>query len=307
MRNVPPPVYDYQIEELVKHYKKAADQIKRELENLAFSDMSNANSRAALAHIAEILAELDEEANAWVAANISIAAREGVARTILALGVVKTMEEAEKIVKFNRINEEMVKAVVADTYQDLVAITQNMDRKSRAAVRKAVSEAMREQYALGINGQRTIRREMLVKFKDALGNAVDSAIVDAAGRTWKAETYIRMVSAEKMNQAHMEATMNEALERGAYYGVISSHGARDACRYHEGRIVKLIEDAEGDYPTVEALRSTNQIFHVRCRHQVNPFRRLDRLPESVREKANNQDEIGRKALAAGGRNPKIET
>ncbi len=47
-------------------------------------------------------------------------------------------------------------AAVADTQSDLLAITQNVDRKTRAAVRKAVSDSMRLNMTKGTNGRRSI-------------------------------------------------------------------------------------------------------------------------------------------------------
>jgi len=86
---------------------------------------------------------------------------------------------------------------------------------------------------------------------------------------------VDMVSRTKMMRMTMDATINEAVDREAYYGVISSHGARDACRNWEGKIVKLVADAPGDYPYYGNL-PTREIFHPRCSHVISPVRRPDR-------------------------------
>ena len=44
-----------------------------------------------------------------------------------------------------------------------------------------------------------------------------------------------------------ESARNEGIDRGANYAVITSHGATDACKFHEGKIVKLVADAPGNY------------------------------------------------------------
>jgi hypothetical protein len=302
-KELPAPSYEYEIEQLVSYYKRAVRDILRELESVDLTDFQRANALAVLKDIADILAELDDNATAWVEENIPKAALDGVARAIVALGVAETLDEARTIAKFNKLNRELVKAVVADTQSDLLAVTQNMNRKVKAAVRQAVAESMRSNMTRGINGRKTISADIVVEMRKRLGKAVNTGIIDAAGRRWKPEDYVDMVTRTKMMFAHNEATRNEAISRGAYYAIISSHGAVDACRFHEGRIIKLTPDAPGDYPTFEQLRETGQIWHPRCRHVYTVFRSIDRLPDSVREKAEKQAELGNKAIATGKRNP----
>jgi hypothetical protein len=302
-KELPAPSYEYEIEQVVSYYKRAVRDILRELESVDLTDFQRANAQAVLKDIADILTELDENAAAWVEENIPKAALDGVARAIVALGVVETLEEAKTIANFNKLNRELVKAVVADTQSDLLAVTQNMNRKVKAAVRQAVAESMRSNMTRGINGRKTISADIVAEMRKRLGKAVNTGIIDAAGRRWKPEDYVDMVTRTKMMFAHNEATRNEAISRGAYYAIISSHGAVDACRFHEGRIIKLTPDAPGDYPTFEQLRETGQIWHPRCRHVYTVFRSIDRLPDSVREKAEKQAELGNKAIATGKRNP----
>lgn len=305
MRNVPKPNFKYNATRLVKLYKRAAEDIMREIERSDLTQYS-ANSRALLADISEIIVDLDDNAEKWVKENIPKSAREGVARSLVTLEIASSMEEAEKIVKFNKINRELVQAAVADTYQDIAYVTQNINRKTKAGLRKAFADTIREQYTQGVTGLQTIKRETLNKMYSDLEGLTRTGITDAAGRKWRAETYVEMVAQEKMNQAYFEANTNEAIARGAFYGIISSHGATDACRYHEGRIVKLTEDAPGDYPTVEELEATGQIFHINCGHHVSTLRNLDILPASVLDKAEKQARLGEKAVSEGGRNPDVE-
>lgn len=305
-REIPDPSYEYEVAQLVEAYKRAINEIQRELERLNLTDISRANAQATLAEIASILAALDEESAAWVALHIPMAVRNGAARTLVALGPASNIEQAQKIVKFNRLNRELVAANVADTQADLLAVTQNINRRVRAAVRSATAESMRANMAKGITGRRTISRDILSGIRGRLADTADQAIIDAAGRRWKTEVYVDMLTRTKLANTTVEATRNEAVEREAYYGVISSHGAKDACRYHEGRIIKLIPEAPGPYPTYEQLRATGQIFHCNCRHTVSPFRKIENLPARVREKAEKQQVIGNKAISTGKRNPSQE-
>jgi hypothetical protein len=268
---IPDPNYDRDINVLVTAYKRAILAIATELSRLDLSDISRAHAKAALAEVAAILRDLNAESAAWVAEYIPKAATDGVARAIVELGVASTLVEAEKIVKFNRINRELVASALADTQADLLAVTQNIDRRVRIAVRQATAESFRANMAAGINGRRTINADILARIKQTLGHATDTGIIDSAGRRWKPEVYVDTVTRTKLNAAHRDATSNEAIGRGVYYAQISSHGAKDACRNWEGRIVKLTPDAPGDYPYVGDL-PRREIFHPRCRHVLSPIR-----------------------------------
>lgn len=272
MPMIPPdPTYDRDINILIRAYKASLIDIVGELDRLELTDMSRANSQAALAEVAKTLASLNAESAEWVKTYIPKAATDGVIQAIIGLGVTDTVEEAAKIAKFNRLNREFVATAIADTQADLLAVTQNIDRKVRVAVRQATADAMRANLAKGVNGRRTISRDILTQMKSTLGDSVNTGIIDAAGRRWKPETYVEMVTRTKMAQTHRETTMNEALGRGAMYARISHHGAKDACRNYEGMIVKLTPDAPGNYRYIGDL-PRREIFHPRCRHTITPVR-----------------------------------
>lgn len=253
---IPEPVYDYEIERLVRAYKNAIAAILAELDRIDIANMSRALSAAALVEVTKILRDLNEESAAWVAENIPQAVRDGLLTALISLDV----EDAEKVAKFSRINRELVAAAVADTQADLLAVTQNVERRVRTAVRQVTAESMRANLAKGVNGRRTISADILAGLRKKLGDSVNTGIIDAAGRRWRPEVYVDMVARTKLSSAHRDATINEALGRGAMYGRISRHGATDACRFWEGRIIKLVRDAPGDMPYVGDL-PRREIFH----------------------------------------------
>lgn len=298
-----PPDYDRDISRLVAAYKRAVREIQRELAQLDPASIDRAIAQATLAEIARILSSLNEESAAWVAAVLPEAARSGVARTLLAQGVARTAAEARTLVRFNRANQAMLNAAIQDTQADLLAVTQNVERRVRAAVREAMAESMRANMARNITGRRTISRDTLEGIRQRLGRAADSGIVDAAGRRWRPEVYVETVTRTKLMQVDIDAATNEAVQRGTMYGIISTHRATDACRYHEGRIIKLTPEAPGDYPTYAELKATNQIFHPNCRHTITPVRDIERLPADVRQRAERQAARGNAAVATGKRNP----
>jgi hypothetical protein len=284
-RQVPQPEYDYEISRLVRYYQQAVRDILVQLERVDLTNATKANQRAVLADIAKVLSQLDVNASAWVEANIPIAAREGVASTLVTLGLAQTFDEAMKVVEFNRLNRHMIETAVADTQNDLLQITQNMDRKIKTAIRQSVAEVMRSNMSQGINGRKTISREILSELRKQLGDSVNTGIVDQAGRRWKPETYAEMVTRTKMMRTRMDATINEAVGREAYYGTVSRNGSKhEECRVWEGKIVKLVREAPGDYPYIGDLRNQSRgLFHPNCQHQVLPVRDPNLLPQSIKD------------------------
>lgn len=292
---VPEPKYNYEVDQLSAYYQEAIQDILVELDRVDMDNFRRANAKATLASISEILSELDDKSKAWVERNIPKAARDGVINTIVSLGVAQTVEEAAKIASFSRLNKEMVAAAVADTQADLLAVTENVGRKTKAAVRKAVSDSMRYHMTRGENGRRTIAADI----RKTLQKSVETGIIDAARRRWRPEVYADMAVRTKMMETYREATTNEAIKRNVYYAVISSHGAKDACRYHEGKVMKLTEDAPGNYPTYDQLKASGEIWHPNCRHSYAPIRDIGLLPDSVRDSAEKQAERGNSALSTG--------
>ncbi|MCD9024323.1 phage minor capsid protein [Cohnella silvisoli] len=267
MSKITEPTYDYQIGKLTAAYKAAITSILAELNRMDVTEMSRANSSAALAEVATILSGLNAESAAWVAENIPLAARDGVVNALTSLKI----ENPGAAPQFNRMNSEMVKAAVADTQSDLLAVTQNVERRVRSAVRQVTGESMRANTAAGIIGRRTISRDILDGLRKKLGDSVNTGIIDAAGRRWRPEVYVEMVTRTKMAITHREATVNEAIDRDVLYGRISRHGAKDACANWEGKYVKLVPDATGPFPYIGDL-PRREIFHPNCKHLVSPMR-----------------------------------
>ncbi|MEH6941671.1 phage minor capsid protein [Bacillus sp. JJ722] len=270
-KQIPTPNYDYDVAILREYYEKAMRDIERELLRLNTSDFERAQVVATLAEIKKILTELNGNTASWTDVYLPKAAEDGVAYTLVSLGLAPTIEEARNIVKFNKLNRELIKVIVADTQDDLLKVTQNVDRKVRITIRQVTAEVLRSKNAKGVNGTASLTREILKR----LDSATKTGIIDASGRRWRPEVYAEMVVRTKMMEAHRESTINEAVGRGVYYGVISSHSAKDACAKWEGKIVKLVPDAPGDYPYIGNL-SRREIFHPNCKHVVSPVRKPER-------------------------------
>lgn len=267
MREAPRPNYDYDVKKVVKAYERALKDVQRELNSLFLTEFERAQVVTVEENIRNILSDIAKYSDEWASVTMTKSAHEGVASTIYSLGLTSTYAEALAIAKFNTVNRRYVAAAIADTQSDLLAMTQNIERQAKLAIRKATAEAMRYKLTSGINATQDISREI----RQRIINATDVAILDARGRRWKVGHYADMLARTKLMEAHKEATINEALAEESYYGRISRHGATDACRHWEGKIVKLVADADGDYPYIGDL-PRREIFHNCCKHRITPLR-----------------------------------
>lgn len=267
MPEAPQPNYEYDVKRLVKAFEQAVKDVQRELDVLFLTDFERAQIIAVEKSIRNILSDMTKYGDEWASVTITTAATEGIASSIYALGLASTFKDALKVVKFNTTNKRLVDAAVADTQADLLAVTQNIERQAKLAIRKATAEAMRYKLTRGINATQDISKEI----RQRIVKATDVAIIDARGNRWKVGNYADMLARTKMMHAHREASINEALSESSLYGRISRHGANDACSKYEGKIVKLVADAPGDYPYIGDL-PRNEIFHPNCKHLVTPLR-----------------------------------
>lgn len=281
-REMPTPTYDYEISILVGYYEDALRDLQRELSRIDLNTYQRANIISVQNEVRKILQELDENAAAWVANQIPIAVQDGITRTLISLEVATTIAEATEIMKFNRLNNELIKTIVADTQSDLMQISQNIDRRVRNTIREVTAEVLRSNVTKGINGRKALTSDIVTNLRAKLGDSVNTGIIDTSGRRWNPKIYAEMVVRTKTATAHREAMLNESLSRKAYYGVISRHGAHDACRLYEGKIVKLTPDAPGGYPYMHDL-PRREIFHPNCKHLVTPIRKLDYLPNELKQ------------------------
>ena len=274
MNEIPETEYDYEVGIIRKYFEDSLREIELTLMGLAASSFTTAQAIATIAEIKLILKLLDDNVKDWTKIYLEQAVKDGVARSIYSQGLTSTYKEAQEIVKFSRLNRELVKAAVADTQSDLLQVTQNVERRTRIAIREATAHSMRSNMTQGVVAVRSIQGDIL----QSLDAATKNGIIDAAGRRWKPEVYTEMVARTKLFSAQREGTMNDAAERGILYVRVSAHGAKDACRFYEGKILKLVPDAPGDFTYIGSI-PRRDLFHPNCKHRLtpvrNPFRELD--------------------------------
>jgi hypothetical protein len=270
--------FDKEIESLVAQYRHAADLIVAKLEAGSRYALSTKKQRVLLAEILAILDRLDAESRAWVDKHIPTAWRAGQATALVGIGEAATFAKAADIVSgIGMVNEDMVKAIVSDTHEDLLAATNNMRVKAKRAVRNAIIPHTR---LASITGEKA--KSVAKRASDDV-RAARVATVDVAGRRWSPEVYTRVIVKTKLAQAHREGATEQAVAYGFDLARISAHGAKDACRNFEGALLSLTGATAG-YRTVAELKASGLIFHPQCRHVISPLNPA-LMPESEREKA----------------------
>lgn len=300
------PSYEENVGRFVSIYKKALLRLRKELDAVDVTALTQASTYALIRNMQAELLKVDKESLEWVKENIPLSMKDGIADSLVALEYVETREEALKIVRFNQANAMLLAKATQDTFKDVLAITQNMNKHFVKEIRKVTADVLAENIAMRNQVQITSKEmtERIKELQDKLRNSMDVAIVDRGNRKWSVEHYTEMMARTKMTQLHSESCSNEAISRGAYYATISFNAStKDACRYHQGRIVKLTNEAEGNYPTVDQLKMSGQIFHPNCKHHIIPLRDASLLSHWETSLAEKQQAIGDRALEAGGRNP----
>lgn len=288
MRDIPPIRYKKDAKVMADLYRKAHLQIVKELVGHIETASSERyiQQEASLARQLEIvLKDLDSAVMPEVERFISESHKQGQARTVLALGDAKTLQEATKGVSFSLFARQSVNRMLEDTFQDVLALTNRTDIRVKKAIRDASGEIMRNN-AIQQIGYDTSRKQLMDRLlKEGFSKRVTKdfkGVTDSAGRKWRLNSYVDMLVHTKMSQAYNEGIRTEGIERGTDLAMISSHGAKDACSNYEGMVISMTGATAG-YLTYDDLRDSNQIFHPNCGHTLTPLRDITLLPQALQD------------------------
>lgn len=269
------PDYDYRVNELLAFFDESRSEIEQLIAKLPEEKRIN---RATLVvyskQIDAIVSQLNERGLVWAETAMTEAATEGVADALMSLNLATSHAEAIALATMGATNEKMLFALISDTQDDILGVTQNMSRQSKKLIRGVFTDELRAQRAKGNNSYAELKKLLNQSLARQKQQGIDITIIDNGGRRWKQRDYLDMLVQTKMMHAHKESTITRALEEGTQYGRITRHGAKDACSRWEGKIVKLDPDAPGDYPYYGDLPN-REIFHPRCKHRVLPVHILD--------------------------------
>lgn len=171
-------------------YKDAIREIRTTILTLDLAKPTRANEQAVLSTVVHTIAVLNEMSSDWVAKHLPAA--------------------IEKVTTLNEINESMVASVIADTQADLLAVTQNIERRARMAVRQVFADSMRSSMFSG----KEISADTLKAMRKTLSDAVSGGIITTDGQRWKPEGYVDALIQRKFAEAERQAIDNDALIDG---------------------------------------------------------------------------------------------
>lgn len=288
-REIPPIKYDKDIERLVRLYKRSYTGIMQELIRLLETDSWHilvAQEASLVKQLTLILSELDADVAPLLEELLKKSHVAGQAQAIISLGDATTLAEASAGASMSMFAKQSVNKMLEDTFEDVLALTNRTEKKIKQEVRDISGEVMRIN-AIQQIGYDTTRKEIMQKLlKKGFSKKITKdfkGVTDSAGRRWKLDSYVNMLVKTKIQQAYSEGVRTESIERGTDLAVISSHGAKDACKHFEGMVISMTGATKGLY-TYDELRRSNKIFHPHCKHTITPLRSVELLPASLREK-----------------------
>ena len=160
-------------------------------------------------------------------------------------------------------NEEYVNQMFKDNFTHIAAQASSMTEAVKNELRQDSAKIFRMAAIKGIS-----RKNAYKELKaEILGKDPTFKFTDKKGRQWSAENYLDMMTKTVMMNAGRESYINTLINEGQDLVIVSMHGAKDACKNWEKRVLSLTGATKG-YPTIEEARASGEIFHPRCNHSV---------------------------------------
>jgi hypothetical protein len=308
--NIPPtPNYTKDINRLKKHYKDAflkTIALVSSLNGIDGKAQQQAILESQLRQMQVVMNELDTELGSWTEETLTTAYENAWVSAAVTTGIAKDLIEARQMVQFSAIKTHQMKAIVEDTFEDLLLANNRMRKEATKLIREIVADKMRQEIMMQ-KGYRDTKTTVLnsiasdERLKELLQKRVFVGIVDKSGRHWDMSTYVDTVVRTKFSQTQIQASTDFVTEH--YDGdavtdlaMISSHGAKDSCKSFEGMIVSLEGRTRG-YTTLADVRASGLIFHPRCMHIVNPIGNERALSPAQLAKHNSMQGKADKAMA----------
>lgn len=197
------------------------------------------------------------------------------------------------------LDEAKINQLIADTMTDLAAATDNTEMYIKQIIRGVFSEGMGMK-AIQNFGQEQVIAELTSKLAEkGLSKTTLTegfiGLVDKAGKKWNLKDYVDVVVKTKLMDADNEANRSAGAINNYDLAVISSHGATDDCSKWEGCIISMNGMTEG-YITYEEVKATNECFHPRCQHHLQPVRDVSLVHDRILKEHNKKIKENRETV-----------
>jgi hypothetical protein len=277
-----------EVDSLAALYRNAAADMLEVLADAAAFAGQRARAAALLHQYQVILADLDDEAAAWIELNVPRAYGAGLE---FVDGCVADYRRAGINLRevTGRASAMPESAVFAQVHREAAwAVTQSMlDVMSGAAqqIGRRVEDAFRREGLLAVS-QGIVEGRTRVEVSRALEQRLRELgrpdFVDKLGRHWRLDQYAEMVARTTTREAMTQGTIQRLREHGIQLAQVSSHSCTDFCVYYQGVIVCIGDEPHPVYPPLSAING-GPPFHPRCSHSLTPL--VERLANEGEMKA----------------------
>jgi len=268
-----------EVDSLVALYRNAAADM---LEVLADASANMLSRQRALAHLRQyqvILANLRDEAAAWIELNIPRSYSIGLQFADLGIRNVRragiNLRRREREV-FSQVHREAVAAIVEEMLRTTNFALSQMGRRADDLFRRIGIEEVAKGVVEG-----KARIEVSRQIKERLLREGRPVFLDRRGRPWDLDRYSEMVARTTTREAMTQGTINRLREHGIQLAQVSAHHATDFCIYYENVIVSIGPEPHAMYPPISAI-SGGPPFHPNCVHVLMPF--VERLATEEEKK-----------------------
>lgn len=291
------PLGEKELKQLLKYFKIAVTDIQKILKRITDQDdsLTQAFLNIRLEEIGQVIKRLETESVGWADTTIPELATLGAAEVLVSLGVTKTVAEARKITQTSKLRQKLIQRRLNLCKSDILKGLSNSHNEIRRTVRTVAGKVLTEQYATGFVNNTKATNDLKKELRKAMDGIKQPYVIPPSGKRWRVEDYADMLARSHIANTHLEHTVARGKELGCKLGIISTNpNTKDACKYHEGRIVSLEPDSSSQYPYWKDLKE--QIFHPRCRHRISAIYSVHDLDKDEYLNAEKQRIIGNRAL-----------
>jgi len=265
-----------EVDSLAALYRNAAADMMDVLADAAAFAGQRARAAALLHQYQTILADLNDEAAAWIELNLpraygsglefvdgSIANYRRAGINLRPRGSGATGRTEREV--FAQIHREAIRAVTESMLDVMSKAAQQIGRRVDDVFRREGILAVARGIAEG-RARIDVSRELERRLRE-LGRP---DFIDKLGRHWPLDRYAEMVARTTTREAMTQGTIQRLREHRIELAQVSAHNAADFCLYYENVIVCIGDEPHPVYPSISAIGG-GPPFHPRCVHVLTPF------------------------------------
>ena len=274
-----------EVDSLAALYRNAAAEMLDVLADAAAFAGQRARVAALLHQYQTILADLNDEAAAWIELNVPRAYGAGLEfvdecvtdyrRAGINIRGPRVSGRTERDV-FSQVHREAVRVITDSMLDAMSAAAQQIGRRVNDVFRREGMLAVAKGIIAG-RARVDVSRDLEQRLRE-LGRP---DFIDRLGRHWPLDRYAEMVARTTTREAMTQGMIQRLREHGMQLAQVSAHHAADFCIYYENAIISIGPEPHPVYPPISAING-GPPFHPRCVHVLTPF--VERLATDEEKK-----------------------